>query len=223
MNSLKRRVIVIEADTKLRILITSLIEMSGKFLLINDYATCEEALKNLKLDGPDIIVMNLDYAGMKGIDAIRSFKKALMRVDILVVASYQETEIALGALSAGANGYILSSQLDTITAELDDIASGGSPLNSLIARKIIENLQVTHFSPISDRETEVLRLLIKGNTHTKVASHLNISSETAKTHIKNIYRKLKVNSRSEAVRKALEDRIISLSSIDSHATRKYHR
>ena len=120
-------------------------------------------------------------------------------------------EVAITALSAGANGYLLPDSLNDLQKHLADITSGGSPLDGHIARKIIETLQVSRVSPISERETQVLKLMMKGNTYSQIAAMLNISSETSKTHIKNIYKKLNVNSRAEAVKKALEDKLVSSS------------
>lgn len=209
MNKFKRRIVIIEHDEKFRTLLGSMIEASGNYLLINQYAECEEALHNLKRDFPDIIVMNVDFPQMKGTDAIPEFKQLFPQLSILVVTDYQDEEIVFGALSAGANGYIMrDSWANNFMGHLNELSNGGSPLSPAIARVIVESMHISRISPLTSRESEVLKLITQGNSYTRIASELNISKETSKSHIRNIYRKLNVKSKSEVVRKAFEERIV---------------
>lgn len=209
MNKFKKRVVIIENDMKFRDLLVSLVEASGNYLYINSYSECEETLSKIKNDFPDIIVLNLEFPRMKGTDAIVEIRKIFPHVEILVISDYLEDEIVFEALSAGANGYLMrSSSVYNFINHLDELAQGGSPLSPAIARKLVDSIHISRISPLTTREGEVLKLITQGNSYAGIAKALNISKETSKTHIKNIYRKLKVRSKSEVVRKAFEDRII---------------
>ncbi len=210
MNKFKRRIVIIEHDEKFRSLISSMIDASGQYSLVNQYTECEEALSNVKKDFPDIIVMNIDFPKMKGTDAIPEIKRVFPQINILVVTDYQDEEIVFNALSAGANGYILrDSWAYNFMIHLNEIAQGGSPLSPSIAKIIVESMHVSRISPLTSREGQVLKLITQGNSYSRIANELHISKETSKSHIRNIYRKLNVKSKSEVVRKAFEERIVT--------------
>lgn len=209
MNKFKRRVIVIEHDAKFRELLSSMVEASGSYLLVNQYETCEEALRLMKKDLPDMIVMNIDFPGMKGSEAIQEFKRFLPQLCILVVTDYQNEEAVFSAISAGANGYVLrDSWMYNFANFLNELSQGGAPLSPPIARIIVESMHISRISPLTHREGEVLKLITQGNSYSRIANELNISKETSKTHIRNIYRKLNVKTKSDVVRKAFEERIV---------------
>ena len=209
MHKFKRRIVVIEHDEKFRGLLCAMIEASGSYLLVNQYSECEEALRHLKRDFPDIVVMNIDFPQMKGTEAIPEIKQLFPQVSVLVVTDYQNEEIIFAALSAGANGYVLrDSWANNFSGHLNELSQGGSPLSPLIAKVIIESMHTSRISPLTSREGQVLKLITQGNSYSRIADELHISKETSKSHIRNIYRKLNVNSKSEVVRKAFEERII---------------
>lgn len=210
MHKIKRRVVIIEHEAKLRDLLASLVDASTSYTTVNVYRECEEAIKNIKDDFPDIIAMNIEFPGMKGAEAITKIKKVLPQTNILIVAELLDDAKVFNALSAGADGYLLKSEcVYNFISNLDDLATNGSPLSPAVARMIIESLQISRVSPLTSRETEVLRLITQGNSYVLIAKQLNISKETSKTHIRNIYKKLKVNSKSEVVRVALQEHYVS--------------
>lgn len=210
MHKIKKRVVVIEFESKLRELLASLVDASTNYTTVNTYRECEEAIKNIKDDFPDIIAMNIEFPGMKGQEAITKIKKILPQTDILIVADPLDEGKVFNALSAGADGYVLKSEcVYHFVSYLDELANHGSPLSPFIARMIIESIQISRVSPLTSRETEVLRLITQGNSYVLIAKQLNISKETSKTHIRNIYKKLKVNSKSEVVRVALQEHYVS--------------
>lgn len=209
MNKFKRRVVIIENDLKFRELINSIVEATETYLVANSYAECEDALKSIKNDYPDIILMNLDFPRMKGTEAIVELKKIFPQTTILVITDYQDEETVFGALGAGANGYVLKNNwLSNFAIYLNEIAQGGSPLSPIVSRMIVESMHISRVSPLTNREGEVLKLITQGNSYSRIANELNISKETSKTHIRNIYRKLNVRTKSDVVRKAFEDRIV---------------
>ncbi len=210
MHKIKKRVVVIEFESKLRELLASMVDASLNYTTVNTYSECEEALKHIKDDFPDIIAMNIEFPGMKGQEAIAKIKKILPQTDILIVADRQEEAKVFNALSAGADGYVLKSEcVYNFISYLDELSNHGSPLSPVIARMIIESIKISRITPLTTRETEVLRLITQGNSYVLIAKQLNISKETSKTHIRNIYKKLKVNSKSEVVRVALQEHYVT--------------
>lgn len=126
-----------------------------------------------------------------------------------MVTVYEDSELVFEALKSGASGYITKSSnyVELLTA-LEEISRGGAPMSSRIARMVIDNFHVNPNSPLTRRETEILQLISEGKTYTQISEELFISKETSKTHIKNIYSKLQVNSRAEALAKANQDKLI---------------
>jgi DNA-binding NarL/FixJ family response regulator len=209
MNKFKRRVVIVEPDLKFRELICSMVEATESHLIVNSYAECEDALRLIKNDYPDIILTNLDFPRMKGTDVISEFKKIFPQTSILVITDYQEEDMIFGALAAGANGYVLKSNwLSNFSVYMNELSQGGSPLSPMVAKLIVQSMHVSRISPLTNREGEVLRLITQGNSYSRIANELNISKETSKTHIRNIYRKLNVRTKSDVVRKAFEERIV---------------
>ncbi len=217
MSKFKKRVIVIEHDAKFRELICSMVEAVDSYLIVNHYAECEDAARFMKNDYPDVILMNLDFPRMKGTEAISNFKKIFPHTHILVITDYQDEETIFNALSAGANGYVLRNNwLNNFATHLNELIQGGSPLSPLVARVIVESMHISRISPLTNREGEVLKLITQGNSYSRIANELNISKETSKTHIRNIYRKLNVKTKSDVVRKAFEERIVPVAWSQSH-------
>lgn len=210
MQKFKKRMVVIEYDSKFRSLLSSLIDSSDNYVTIGAYAECEEALDHLRSDFPDMIVMNTRFPAMQGAEAIERIRKILPHTDILVVADPADEAQVFKTISMGANGYLLKSDcVYNFVSHLDDLSRGGSPVSPAIARMIIESIHVARVTPLTNRETEVLRLITQGNSYSLIAKELNISKETSKTHIKNIYKKLNVSSKSQVVRRAMEERYVS--------------
>jgi DNA-binding NarL/FixJ family response regulator len=210
MTFYKKRCVIINSDDKFVAVCSSLIELSEKFLCINFYTNCDEALQNLKRDLPDIVIMDVDYPQMKGPQIIGRIKDFNAAIEIMIVTDYEDDELVFNALSAGANGYILKNSFMPLLIEsLSSIAKGQSPISPSITRKLVSSIQVSRSSPLTSRETEILKLITHGKSYSIIAAELGISEFTSRTHIKNIYRKLKVNSKSQAVRKALVEKLVT--------------
>jgi DNA-binding NarL/FixJ family response regulator len=203
------RVVIVEDDDIIRESFVSLINGSDKFLCIADYDTCEAAIKNLANDSPRIILMDIGLPGISGIEGIRRIKKVYSQVDIIVVTVHDDDEKVFDALCAGATGYLTKNiEPDRLLDSLDEVLKGGAPMTTSIAKRVIRSFQKSTDSPLTSRETEVLQKLSRGKSYTMIADDLNINKETVRTHIKNIYQKLNVNSKAEAIEKASKDRLI---------------
>lgn len=205
----KKRVLVVEDDPEIRNSFSLIVNSSQKFMVVNAYGSCEDMISNLHRDKPEIILMDIELPGMNGIQGVRVVKDKSPHTEVIMVTVYEDSELVFEALKAGASGYITKSAnyLELLSA-LEEITRGGAPMSSRIARMVIDNFHVNPNSPLTKRETEILQLISEGKTYTQISEDLFISKETAKTHIKNIYSKLQVNSKSEAIAKANQDKLI---------------
>jgi len=203
------RVVIVEDDEIIRESFVSLINSSEKYLCIADYDTCEAALKNLTNDSPQIILMDIGLPGISGIEGIRRIKKVYSKVEIIVVTVHYEDEKVFDALCAGASGYLTKNITPAkLLDSLGEVIKGGAPMSTNIAKMVIRSFQRSTESPLTNRETEVLQQLARGKSYTMIADDLHINKETVRSHIKNIYQKLNVSSKSEALEKASKERLI---------------
>jgi DNA-binding NarL/FixJ family response regulator len=205
----KKRVLIVEDDTEIRNSFALIVNSSQKFGVVNTYGNCEDAIKHLSHDKPDYVLMDIELPGMNGINGSRIIKDKFPTAEIIMVTVYEDNELVFEALKAGATGYITksSNHLELLSA-LEEISRGGAPMSSKIARLVIDNFHINPNSPLTKRETEILGLISEGKTYTQISEELFISKETSKTHIKNIYSKLQVNSKSQALAKAAHDKLI---------------
>ncbi len=205
----KKRVLIVEDDQEIRNSFSLIVNSSQRFMVINAYSNCEEAIESINRDKPEIILMDVELPGMNGIQGTKIIKEKSPMSEIIMVTVYEDSELVFEALKAGASGYITKSAnyMELLTA-LEEIVKGGAPMSSRIARMVIDNFHVNPNSPLTRRETEILQLIAEGKTYTQISEELFISKETAKTHIKNIYSKLQVNSKSEAIAKANLEKLI---------------
>lgn len=206
----KKRVLIIEDDREIRNSFAMMVGSSPKFRVISTYANCEEAIKRLHRDKPEIVLMDVSlFGGMNGIQGTKIIKEKCPEADIVMVTVHEDSEMVYEALKAGASGYITkSANYMELLAALDEIVKGGAPMSSKIARMVIDNFHINPNSPLTQRETMILQLISEGKTYAQISEELDISKETAKTHIKNVYKKLRVKSRSEALAKAAQDKLI---------------
>jgi len=211
MNSeIKKRVLLVEDDKEIRNSFTVIVNSSAQFSVVNGYSSCEEAIKHLNADKPDIVLMDIELpGGMNGIKGAKIIKDKWPTTDIIMVTVYEDSDMVFEALKSGASGYITkSANYRELLSALEEISKGGAPMSSKIARLVIDNFHVNPNSPLTKRETEILQLISEGKTYTQISEQLFISKETSKTHIKNIYAKLQVNCKSEAIAKATSEKLI---------------
>lgn len=172
------------------------------------YENAEDALQGLPDVNPDIVIMDINLPGMSGIECIAKIKKQCPHIQFMMFTIYESSAYVLEALAAGASGYLLKNTTPGKMVEaVRELYAGGSPMNSHIARKLVAAYQLStalpaknHFN-ISEREQEVLNLLSKGLLYKEIGQQLGISTGTVKQHIHNIYDKLHVQNRTEALNK----------------------
>jgi len=202
-------IVIVEDDEIIRDGFVELLNSSEKFNCIGNYDNCEEAIKNLDQDSPDVILMDIELPGISGIEGIARIKKLKKDIDIITVSVHDDDDRVFKALCAGASGYLTKNITpEKLMDSIEEACRGGAPMSTNIARLVVHSFQRNTDSPLSPRETEVLQLLAKGKSYTMIAGELFIDKETVRSHLKNIYIKLEVNSKSQAIEKATKERLI---------------
>jgi len=201
---------IVEDDADIRESLSLLIDGTPGFSCINTYGSCEDALTGIEADPPDVALMDIGLPGMSGIEGIRLIKEMAPDIDIVVLTIHAESNHVFEALCAGACGYLLK---DTPPAKLleaiKETQDGGAPMSTKIARMVIGSFRTHPHAALTQRETEVLTELCKGKSYKMIADVLFISEETVRRHLKSIYKKLQVGSKSEAVAKALKEKLVA--------------
>jgi DNA-binding NarL/FixJ family response regulator len=205
------RVLIFEDNDDFRQGLVQLLNFSEGYDLIQAYSDANDSLNAVAIHQPDVILMDIDMPGMSGTDAVRRIKKAYPQAEIIMITVFENEEHVFEAIKAGANGYLLkkSSPVKILEA-IKEAKEGGAPMSASIARKVIaffsqQNKVKSADYDLSNREKEVLKSLVAGNSYKMIAAELSISVETVRSHIKKIYEKLHVNSNTEAVAKALRE------------------
>jgi len=202
-------VVLIEDDDEIRTSLAILINGTMGYECINTYRNCESALQDIFDDPPDVILMDIELPGISGIEGIRRIKSKLPEVDIIVLTVHQNSDLVFEALCAGACGYLLKeTQPGKLLESIKEVKEGGAPMSTQIARIVINSFKTAPHTSLTQRETEVLTQLCKGKSYRMIADTLFISEETVRRHIKNIYKKIHVSSKSEAVAKAIKERLV---------------
>jgi DNA-binding NarL/FixJ family response regulator len=196
---------VVEDDVKIRCNLARLIDSTGGCVCVSQHPDAEYALKELPITRPQIVLMDINLPEMNGVECVRRLKTILPETQVVMLTVYENTAMIFDALSSGAAGYLLKrSSPEEIIAAIRDVHSGGSPMTSHIARKVVESFQKianpSHdYQTLSVREQEVLQKLAQGYTYQEIADLLRITYATVHTHIRHIYEKLHVQSRTQAV------------------------
>ncbi len=209
MNSDITRIAIVEDNEVVKDGFSLLIGSMEKYTVVGAYTTCEQALRELPAQKPHVILMDIELPGMTGIEGTRKLKKIMPGVDIIVITVHEDSDLVFDALCAGASGYITkNSDYMQMLEAIKEVRTGGSPMSSKIARMVVNSFQKNTNSPLTARETEVLELLAKGKSYSVIAEEIFVHKETVKSHIKNIYHKLQVSSKAEAIEKAIKNRLI---------------
>jgi DNA-binding NarL/FixJ family response regulator len=201
-----------EDNEKLRESLAYLIESTGIYKVIGSYNNCNDAATVARVYQPDVVLMDIDMPGDNGIKGVAAIKEARPETAVIMYTVFEDEDKLFQALCAGANGYLLKK---TPPARLFDaiaeVLEGGAPMSPAIARKVLGSFQTkttTNLYELSDREMSVLQLLIKGYSIKMISTELNVAFDTVRSHLKNIYQKLHVNSGKEAIVKALREKIV---------------
>lgn len=200
---MEKKIAIVEDNAKIREGFAALIEGATGYQICGQYPSCEEALKNLAADQPDLVLMDIDLPGIDGIEGTLRIKKAFPACLVLIITVLEDSDKVFRSLCAGAVGYIIkNSGNDNILQSISEALSGGAPMSLHIAKMVVQSFERAQDNPLSEREQDVLKGISAGKSYSKIALDLFISKETVRSHIKNIYQKLAVNSKAEAIRVA---------------------
>jgi DNA-binding NarL/FixJ family response regulator len=200
------RVAIVEDVEHIRKGLASLLNGSEGFRCDEQYTSGEDALRNIPLTKPDVVLMDIHMPGMSGVECVRQLKAQCPHIQFVMSTVYEDNENIFQSLKAGATGYLLKkTQPSQILEAISDVYHGGSPMSWQIARKVINSFypdkKTIPDASLSIREKEILELLGKGLRYKEIAASLFISMDTVRTHVRNIYEKLQVHSRTEALNK----------------------
>jgi DNA-binding NarL/FixJ family response regulator len=205
----KISVSIVEDDAPVRASLAQLIDRSSACRCVSRHATAENALEEIPKIEPDVVLMDINLPGLSGVECVRRLKPRLPATQIIMLTVYQNTGNIFNALAAGATGYLLKqTPPDELLTAIQEVHAGGSPMSSHIARKIVQSFQqpataASEAQTLTPREAQVLDLLAKGFLYKEIAEMTNVTYATVHTHIRHIYEKLHVRSRTEAVAKHL--------------------
>jgi DNA-binding NarL/FixJ family response regulator len=208
------RVVIIEDLREVREGLAMLIHGTNGFQCASSYRTMEDALQGMDGDRPDVILTDIGLPGMDGIEGTRVLRVRFPDVPILALTVYDDDENVFNAICAGASGYLLKNTAPARLLEsLREVVDGGAPMSPEVARRVVKLFR--EFRPpehasyhLTPQESELLRLMVEGHHYKTAARELGITTNTVSFHLKHIYEKLQVHSKSEAVAKALRERLI---------------
>jgi DNA-binding NarL/FixJ family response regulator len=207
------RLLIYEDDSDLREGLTQLLTATNEFSVEGAFSNCDTIAVDLAEVDADIILMDIDMPGTNGIEGVSIAKKVKPAVNVLMFTIFDDDQKIFDAICAGADGYLLKKTVpEKIIEALKDVHNGGAPMTPSIAKKVLQSFPrkttIDDYTPLTEKETAVLQQLVNGKSYKQAAKELNISVETVRSHIKRIYSKLHVSSMSQAVAKAINQKIV---------------
>lgn len=202
-------VAIVEDDALVRDSLSRLIGETPGFRCLEACATGEEALRRFTESKPQVVLMDVHLPHMSGIECTRQLKKILPTTQVMMLTVYENSEYIFQALKAGASGYLLKrSEPEEVLRALEDVYEGGAPMTSQIARKVVQSFREPAQGAdmavnLTSRENEILSHLSRGYANKEIADKMSITVPTVRTHLRHIYEKLHVRSRTEAIVKYL--------------------
>jgi DNA-binding NarL/FixJ family response regulator len=204
------KIIIYEDDDKLRQSLALLIDGTPGFSVVGDFPNCKNVEEEVDSLNPDIALMDIDMPEVGGIEGVERIKTLRPEVKVLMHTGFDDNDRLFACLQAGANGYLMKKTPPARLLEaLQDIYTGGAPMSPGIAKRVLETFH--RITPnqygLTKREREVLQLLTEGYTYKAISAECHISMHTVSTHLRHIYEKLHVNCGTEAVAKAIRERL----------------
>ena len=206
-------VVLFEDNPQLREGLAMLIGGTDGYKVLAAFKDCSNLVEDLKTHQPDVVLMDIDMPGMNGIDALKVICQHYPDIKVLMLTVFDDNKNIFEALKSGANGYILKkTQPAKLLEYINDAYNGGAPMTASVATQVLtmfsklESYSSTDYN-LSDREKQVLQLLVNGYSYKMIAAEMFIAIDTVRSHIKKIYEKLHVNSKSEAVATAFRNKL----------------
>jgi DNA-binding NarL/FixJ family response regulator len=206
---------LIEDNATFRRTVMRALDQEDGIRCLGGFGSCEDALTSLaRQPAPQAILLDVGLPGMSGLDGIARFREQAPQTKIIVLTVFEDEDKIFRAICAGAAGYLLkTSPVEEIVRAIRDALAGGAPMNGCIARRVLD--MFARFAPprgadygLTSRETQILEAIVKGQTKKEIAARADLSFHTVDTHLRNIYQKLEVNTRTGAVAKALKEKLV---------------
>jgi DNA-binding NarL/FixJ family response regulator len=210
------KILIYDDNEALRISMEALISEEPDFELVASIPNAETIVTDIKELKPDVVLMDIDMPVVNGVQAVRNIRKVDQNLPVIMLTVFDDNENIFNAVCAGASGYILKRYAtEEIADAIRNVMTGGAPMTGSVARKVLQMVPQAkttdqETSDLSRRETEILQFLVKGYSYKMIAAELKVSLDTVRFHIKKIYDKLHVHSATEAVSKALKNKLIGL-------------
>lgn len=206
------RVLLYEDNDLLRESLCGMIRINESLTCVGAFGNVMQVEEQVQQYKPDVIFMDIDMPGMSGIEAVRKIRTHQRTIPILMLTVFDDNQHVFDAICAGASGYLLKKQISTkLFDAVEEVLTGGAPMSPSIARMVISSMQqkpVENVYKLTPREREILTSLSRGNSYKLIAAEFTISMDTVRTHIKKIYEKLHVHSQTEAVAKAIQEKLV---------------
>jgi DNA-binding NarL/FixJ family response regulator len=212
------RIAIFDDNKNIRDSIGMLIATDAELELVGSFSHVLDSIDDVRSCNPDVLLMDIEMPGITGIEAVRIIKKEFPHIQVLMQTVFEDDDRVFESICAGASGYLLKNYLNTnLVDAIKELQYGGSPMSPSIARKVFNKMQsmsqyvVPEAAPdysLTPREKEVLSCIVEGLAYKMIAGKLTISYETVRSHVKKIYEKLHVASLTEAVSKAMKERIV---------------
>jgi DNA-binding NarL/FixJ family response regulator len=197
---MRKKVVLIEDYQVVLDSFIKIINNTEDFIVVGEFTNCEDALVKIQEIKPDFVLIDISLPGMNGIEGIKRIKNLLPSISIIVVTVHENSRYVFDALCAGAVGYVTkSSGGEKLIEALYQVEAGGAPMSINIARMVVESFQKKQIDNLTDKENQVLDLLSDGKTYASIAETLNVSINTIKFHVRNIYEKLHVSNKDELI------------------------
>ncbi len=206
-------ILLYEDNPVLRDSIEAMLKLNNNITLLGAYESPVNITTHLQDEKPDMLIMDIDMPGMNGIEAVAKVRRANKEIPILMLTVFDDNKHVFDAICAGASGYILKKHISTrLFSAIDEALEGGAPMSPSVARMVIESMQQKSAPAnpyqLTPKEKEVLTSLSKGNSYKLIAEDIGISIDTVRSHIRSIYEKLHVHSQTEAVSKAINEKLV---------------
>jgi DNA-binding NarL/FixJ family response regulator len=207
--SVRIKVSIVEDNRGTRESLTELLGRAGMLSCVGAHSSGEEALAKIPLEEPDVVLMDINLPRMNGIECVARLKERLPKTQVLMLTTYDESDLIFDSLRRGASGYLLKNMSAAeLVQAIEQVHAGGAPMSMQIARKVVSHFQQiktprSEMEKLTRREHEILAALAKGFLYKEIADQLGISLSTVRAHLHAVYEKLHVQSRTEAVVKYL--------------------
>lgn len=207
-----KKIIIFEDNNGLRKGLEELLQLTDEFAVIASYDNCLQAEQQVKAASPDVVLMDIDMPGRSGIDAVKKIRTINLDVQIIMLTVFDDSTHVFDAICAGASGYLLKKNVsEKLIPSIKEVLDGGAPMSPSIAKMVVNSMQLlpaANTYNFNEKEKKILALLCKGNSYKMIADETGYAFETIRSYIKKIYEKLQVHSATEAVSKAINERLV---------------